>query len=73
MAVIGYARVSSAGQNLDVQVDKLQKSGCEKIYKEKKSCGSGTQRPELDKALDYVREGDSLVITRLDRLARSVA
>lgn len=73
MAVIGYARVSSAGQNLDVQIDKLQKSDCEKIYKEKKSGGSGTERPELDKALDYVREGDTLVITRLDRLARSVA
>lgn len=73
MAVIGYARVSSAGQNLDVQIDKLQKSDCEKIYTEKKSGGSGTERPELDKALDYVREGDTLVITRLDRLARSVA
>jgi DNA invertase Pin-like site-specific DNA recombinase len=70
MATIGYARVSTVGQSLNVQVDKLKKYGCEKIYREKKS-GTTANRPELTKCLDYVREGDVLVITKLDRLARS--
>ena len=65
---IGYARVSSVGQSLDVQRDKLQ--GCEKIFEEKQSAVSG-KRPRLEACLEYVREGDTLVITRLDRLARS--
>ena len=68
MAQVGYARVSSVGQSLDVQLDKLQE--CDKIYQEKKS-GSSGNRPQLKACLDYVREGDTLVITRLDRLARS--
>lgn len=67
---IGYARVSSAGQSLEVQLDKL--AACDKIYKEKKT-GTNTKRPALAECLDYVREGDSLVITKLDRLARSTA
>lgn len=70
MANIGYARVSSVGQSLDVQLEKLEAAGCGKIYQEKKS-GTTTNRPELQKCLDYVREGDTLVITKLDRLARS--
>jgi len=70
MAIIGYARVSSLGQSLDVQLNKLNESGCDKIYHEKRS-GATAQRPELNKCLDYVREGDVLVITKLDRLARS--
>ena len=65
---IGYARVSSVGQTLDVQLDKL--THCSKIYQEKKS-GTSDKRPQLRACLDYVREGDTLVITRLDRLARS--
>lgn len=65
---IGYARVSSVGQSLDVQLDKL--SYCDKIFREKKSAASGA-RPRLKACLEYVREGDTLVITRLDRLARS--
>lgn len=65
---IGYARVSSVGQTLDVQLDKLIQ--CSKIYQEKKS-GTSDKRPQLRACLDYVREGDTLVITRLDRLARS--
>jgi DNA invertase Pin-like site-specific DNA recombinase len=69
VALIGYARVSSVGQSLDVQLDKL--SHCDKVYKEKKS-GTTDKRPQLQACLDYVREGDTLVITRLDRLARSV-
>ena len=70
MSTIGYARVSSIGQSLDVQIEKLTNFGCEKIYQEKLS-GSTSQRPELSKCLDYVRDGDVLVITKLDRLARS--
>jgi DNA invertase Pin-like site-specific DNA recombinase len=71
MALIGYARVSSVGQSLEVQRDKLQH--CDKIFEEKKSAASGKRplTPRLDACLEYVREGDTLVVTRLDRLARS--
>ena len=71
MAIIGYARVSSIGQKLDVQLEKLKNQGCEKIYQEKESATNTIKRPQLMACLDYVREGDSLVITKLDRLARS--
>jgi DNA invertase Pin-like site-specific DNA recombinase len=69
---IGYARVSTTGQSLDIQVDKLRQYGCEKLFQEKKSGGSRAGRTELDDALEFVREGDVLVVTRLDRLARSM-
>ena len=69
---VGYARVSSSDQNLDVQLDALKSFGCEKIYQEKVSGTSTQGRDELKECLDYVREGDELVITRIDRLARSV-
>jgi len=68
--VFYYARVSSIGQSLEVQVDKLNEYGCHKIFQEKRS-GTTAQRPELKNCLAYVREGDTLVITKLDRLARS--
>ncbi len=68
MAIVGYARVSSVGQTLAVQLDKLMH--CDKIFQEKKSGASG-KRPQLDACLEYVREGDTLVVARLDRLARS--
>ena len=68
MALIGYARVSSVGQSLAVQIDKL--SHCDKVFEEKKSATSG-QRPRLVACLEYIREGDTLVVTRMDRLARS--
>ena len=68
MALVGYARVSSVGQRLDVQVAKLQH--CDKLFQEQTS-GSTATRPRLMDCLDYVREGDTLVVTRLDRLARS--
>ena len=68
MALVGYARVSSVGQSLGVQVAKL--GHCDKLFQEKKSGASGT-RPRLHDCLEYVREGDTLVVTRLDRLARS--
>lgn len=70
MSVVGYARVSTKGQDLSLQIDELSKYGCEKIFKEKES-GSKSDRQELQKALDYLREGDKLVVYKLDRLARS--
>ncbi len=68
MAVVGYARVSSVGQSLDVQLDKLKH--CDKLFQEKRT-GTSNQRTRLKACLEYVREGDTLVVTRLDRLARS--
>ena len=68
MAQVGYARVSSVGQSLAVQLDKLQH--CDKVFQEHTS-GSAAHRPRLVDCLEYVREGDMLVVTRLDRLARS--
>lgn len=68
MALIGYARVSSVGQSLEVQLAKLEH--CNRIFQEKKSAAKG-QRPRLEACLEYVREGDTLIVTRLDRLARS--
>lgn len=68
--IVGYARVSSQGQSLEIQIDKLTKYGCNKIYKEQIS-RVDQNREELIKCLDYVREGDALVITKLDRIARS--
>ena len=68
MALIGYARVSSVGQSLDIQLGKLEH--CNKIFQEKKS-GTSDKRSRLKACLEYVREEDVLVITRLDRLARS--
>jgi DNA invertase Pin-like site-specific DNA recombinase len=68
VALVGYARVSSIGQSLVVQLEKLRH--CDKIFQEKTSGASGT-RPSLQACLEYVREGDTLIVTRLDRLARS--
>jgi len=68
MAKIGYARVSSFGQSLDVQLSKLE--DCDRVFQEKKSARTD-QREQLSLCLDYVRDGDTLVITKLDRLARS--
>lgn len=68
MANVGYARVSSVGQSLEVQLEKLD--SCDKIFREKAS-GVDSTRPELQQCLDYLREGDTLQITKVDRLARS--
>lgn len=68
---IGYARVSSYGQSLEVQHQKLHQEGCTEIFEEKVSAISG-KRNELESALRTVREGDVLVVTKLDRLARSM-
>lgn len=70
MAKIGYARVSTKEQSLDSQIDVLQENGCERIFSEKVS-GRKLKRTELDKCLDYIREGDILVLTKLDRLGRT--
>lgn len=69
--LVGYARVSSAGQSLDIQLEALKVAGCEKVFSEKKSGTSAGAREALQEALDFVREGDTLVTMRLDRLARS--
>lgn len=70
MAKIGYARVSTRDQSLDGQIDTLKEYGCERIFSEKVS-GRKLKRTELDKCLDYLREGDILVIYKLDRLGRT--
>ncbi len=72
MAKVGYARVSSTGQSLEVQLAKLNALQCDKIFSEKKSGTSATNRTALQDCLSYLREGDQLIITRLDRLARSM-
>src|SRR6185437_13277377 len=72
MPVVGYARVSSIGQDLGVQLEKLEKAGCHKVFKEKRS-GVDAGRPELKRCLEYLREGDTLLVTKIDRLARSTS
>ena len=62
---IGYARVSTTDQNLNLQIDALEKAGCEKIYQEKAS-GAKSERPELDEMMKNVRRGDVIVIWKLD-------
>ncbi len=69
---IGYARVSTADQNLDLQRDALCKAGCERVFEEKKSGKAGTRRPEFEAALAFLRPEDVLVVWKLDRLGRSV-
>lgn len=69
--IIGYARVSTQDQNLDRQRDLLRQDGCERIYEEKVS-GAKSDRPELGRMLDALREGDVVVVAELSRLSRSV-
>ena len=68
--IYGYARVSTDGQTLDAQQDALKSVGCVKVHAEKIS-GARSDRPELYKVLDKLKAGDVLIVTRLDRLARS--
>src|ERR1700721_104422 len=70
MLKIGYGRVSTDGQSLEAQEAELQEAGVHKIFKEKAS-GAETNRPQLARAIGSLHEGDVLVVTRLDRLARS--
>ena len=69
--LLGYARVSTQDQNLDLQIEALTKADCKKIFEDKIS-GSRAERPGLTKALEMLREGDTLVVWKLDRLGRSV-
>lgn len=68
---IGYARVSTGLQNLDLQEDRLNQYGCEKIFSDYMS-GSKSKRPGLDKAIEFARSGDKIVVWRLDRLGRNM-
>jgi len=69
--LIGYARVSTQDQNLDLQIDALTQAGCKRVFEDKIS-GTRAERPGLAKALDMLREGDTLIVWKLDRLGRSV-
>jgi DNA invertase Pin-like site-specific DNA recombinase len=72
MAIVGYARVSTGQQDHATQVERLKAAGADKVFAEKKS-GLDGKRPELARCLEYVREGDTLLVTKLDRLARSTS
>lgn len=69
---IGYARVSTNGQSLELQREALTKSGCEELFEEKLSGKQAGNRPQLQAAMKFIRKGDILVVTKLDRLARSM-
>ena len=73
MAKIGYARVSTSEQDTAIQIDALKAAGCTIIREEKASGTSTAGRKELAAILDFIRDGDTLVVTRIDRLARSIA
>ncbi len=69
--IFGYARVSTADQSLDAQRDALRQAGVEKIFEEKRT-GKNRERPELEKLFEQLRKGDVIVVTKYDRLARSL-
>lgn len=73
-ALVGYARTSTTDQKagLEAQLRDLEQAGCSRVFQEEVS-SIGKRRPQLEAALDYVREGDTIIVTKLDRLARSVA
>jgi DNA invertase Pin-like site-specific DNA recombinase len=67
---IGYARVSTLDQNLDLQLGALEKAGCKKIFRERVS-GATRERPQFQRMIDQIRAGDTIIVWKLDRLARS--
>ena len=69
--IVGYARVSTEDQNLDAQIDALEGAGAERVYGDKIT-GTARKRPELDRMLDQLRDGDVVMVTKYDRLARSL-
>jgi len=69
---IGYARVSTLDQNLELQIDALKNAGCERIFTEKISGKSKDDRPELNNMFSKLREGDTVIVWKLDRLGRSL-
>lgn len=69
---VGYARISTVEQNLDLQIDALQAAGCDRIYRDEGLSGAKTRRPGLDEALNALKQDDVLVVWRLDRLGRSM-
>ena len=68
--LVGYARVSTPDQNLELQLEELKRHGCERVFTDK-ATGTNTDRAGLREMLDFVREGDALVVVRLDRFARA--
>jgi len=70
--LIGYARVSTTDQSLDLQRNALTHAGVDKLFAEQRSGRSADDRPELQAAIEFAREGDTILVTKLDRLARSV-
>ena len=70
--LVGYARVSTIDQNLDLQIDALRAAGCERIFSDRTS-GARADRPGLGEALAFARDGDLLVVWKLDRLSRSLS
>ena len=73
MSLIGFARVSTVSQDLADQLNKLAKYGCEKIFNSKHSAKAEANKQALDELLDYVRTGDTVVVTKIDRFGRSLS
>ena len=71
MTRLGYARVSTADQDTELQIRELEATGCERIYRDHGISGTKTSRPELDKMLDRLSKGDEVVVWKLDRLGRN--